>query len=370
MSASPTIEEAVLAIASYGLPGAGRLPPMTALGERDWDDLIRHVRAERLAGHLVDAIEHGGFPATPSQRAEAIEVHAAGLFHVLLLEQRLLDTAASLEEVGIDYRLLKGTAVAHTAYRHPSLRLFGDIDLLVRSEQFDRAAEVLTSLGARRTAPPLRAGFDRRFGKGAGFGYPDRLEVDLHRTLVPGYFGLRVDTDALFQRPTMVRVGNRDLPALGLEERFLHACYHAVLGHCTDLATLRDVAQFALETPLDASLAIDLAGRWSGHVLVAQAVATTWETFALADIVPLSVWASRYQPSGEERRALDGYRGPGRSEAARALVSLRAIEGVRAKAAFLRGLLLPDRSYLEWAGRERLQWLRRSRRALRRAGTP
>ncbi|HEX2027219.1 MAG TPA: nucleotidyltransferase family protein [Nitriliruptorales bacterium] len=367
MTTRPVHDELVVAVAAYGLRGSRTSLPDTPLDAPTWERLIDRVRSERLAGHLVDAVMDGALPVTREQRQEAVELHTTQLWWSLLLDRRLLATASALQEASIDYRVLKGTAVAHTVYPEPSLRLFGDVDLLVRAPQFDQAAAVLVSLGARRSAPALRAGFDRRFGKGAGFVFEDQLEVDLHRTLVLGYFGLLVDVDALFDHPATFRIGGRDLPALRLEERFLNACYHAVLGHHGRLVSCRDVAQFVLETPLDMERALAVARRWSGEAVVARAVHAAWETFDLADVVPLSVWASRYQPTRHEERAMHGYIGSRRSEAVRALVAVRAVGGLRGKATFLRSLVLADRAYLDWTGQGRLAWLRRGRRALHRA---
>ena len=48
------------------------------------------------------------------------------------LERVLLETVAELDALGAEFRVLKGTAVAHLDYPDPSWRGFGDIDLLVR----------------------------------------------------------------------------------------------------------------------------------------------------------------------------------------------------------------------------------------------
>ena len=45
----------------------------------------------------------------------------------------LLRALEVLAAAGIPSRVLKGVALAHTAYPQPELRVFGDVDLLVPS---------------------------------------------------------------------------------------------------------------------------------------------------------------------------------------------------------------------------------------------
>jgi len=196
----------------------------------------------------------------------------------------------------------------------------------------------------------LRSGFDRRFGKGAPLRSDEGWELDLHRTFVMGPFGLTVDLDGLFASQSAFRLGDRTLPALGAEERLLHACYVAALSdEPPRLVALRDVAQHALEHPIDHRRVIELAVAWRGQAVLARGVQLTWTHLALADRVPLSVWAARYQLTPRDRRALAVYRR--RTPYTRkALASLRVIEGAGAKLAFARALALPDRDWLQARG--------------------
>ena len=368
------LDELLASVASYGLPGAVRALPDAPLDTPDWRAFMRLVRHQRIVGHLVHALVEGAFPATPEQQEEAARLHATSMRAVLRLERLLIDTVELLARSGVHALALKGSALAHTAYPDPALRVFGDVDLLVASDAFDDAASTLAELGLKRRWPQLRAGFDRRFGKSATLVHPDGYEIDLHRTFALGPFGLTVDLAGLFDTARSFEVGGRKLPMLGPEERFLHACYHAALGNVPPrFVPLRDVAQLLLATDLDHGRVLRLVDRWDGHAVLARAVALTWTAFGLADAVPLSVWAQEYAPSARERRALGTYLQPQRSYSAKALASLRVIPGPAAKTAFLRALLLPERStvaryedgYASW-------WWRggRSLRARRGGGEP
>lgn len=363
MTVSPAV---VASVAAYGLPGAVQALPSAPLEDAAWRSLVGQVRHQRLAGHLVHALADGALPVSTEQRDEVERLHADAMLQVLRLERLLIDTVELLARVGVRAVALKGSALAHTAYPDPALRVFGDVDLLVSSEAFDDAVAVLAELGLSRRWPQLRAGFDRRFGKSATLVHPEGHEIDLHRTLALGRFGLTVDLLGLFDTVSAFEIGGRKLPMLGPEERFLHACYHAGLGNAPPrLVPLRDVAQLLLATDLDQDRVLRLADAWAGHAVVARAVTLTWATFELADVVPLSVWAQGYTPSTTERRALDTYLRSDRTYTGKALASLQVIPGVAAKAAFLRALAVPDRATVACYEDGYAGWWRRGSRSLR-----
>lgn len=142
--------ETAIAIAGYGLPGSAARFPTEPLADEHWSRLLREVEHQRIPGFLAAAISDGHFAATPSQEQQSREQHVTSVPLVLLLEGLLLQVADSLERSGTPYRVLKGSARAHLAYPDPSLRFYGDVDLLVRPEDFDRVVAEVAALGGRR----------------------------------------------------------------------------------------------------------------------------------------------------------------------------------------------------------------------------
>jgi hypothetical protein len=67
----------------------------------------------------------------------------------------LADTLEALRRAGISFMVLKGAALADTAYVRPEQRHCHDIDLLVRREDFSRARESVQELGFRPAAEGL-----------------------------------------------------------------------------------------------------------------------------------------------------------------------------------------------------------------------
>ena len=363
MAATGLLQVQATAVAAYGLAGSRLELPDEPISDTAWGTLMLHVLAQRLVGFLAEAVDDGALPVTDEQREELEEAHAQAALLTLFLERELLWCADVFDAEGIEYRVLKGPAYAHTVYADPAVRSYGDIDVLVRSRDIDRTITTLLAAGATRPAAELRPGFDRRFSKGVTLVLPTEYQLDLHRTFVAGPLGLTVDLDSLFDRAIAFDLAGRMLPALAREERFLHACYHAALGNDPPrLAALRDVAEITLDEELDVDRVHAVMERWQARVVVWHAINTTWQTFELADITPLTVWAAGYRPSPNELRQLAVYHGPERSYASKAFRAVRTIPGVRAKAAYVGAHLVPKGR----AGRPGLRrWRRGAEMALR-----
>ena len=341
------VEATLDAVAAYGLAGSRRALPSTPLSRSEWTEFLDAVARERLAGMLGAAIGDGAFAVSAEQIEAAATLQTEVAATALLVERLLLVVADRFSENEIDFRVLKGPAVAHLDYPDPSLRCFGDLDVLVRTADFKRAVEVLESDGGHRESPELRRGFDERFGKGAMIAMPGDLEVDLHRTFVAGPLGMTIDLDGLFRTATPFRVGNRQLAGLGTEERFLHACIHAGVGHPARLCSLRDIAQMLLSGDLDTDRLHRLAHSWRASAVVARAVRLAWNTLDIADSLPLTAWAGRYRFDANDSRLLDAYLGGDQSYTRQAIATFRVIPRHRDKLAYARSLLFPGRRYLD-----------------------
>jgi hypothetical protein len=339
------------AVAAHGLEGGALAMPTVPVEPLDWAHLLDTVRHERITGLLVRAILDGALSTTSEQAEEALRAHRASMATALALEATLVQTGTLFEKAGIDYRVLKGTGVAHLDYPDPALRSFGDVDLLVGPSQFDDAVEALVGVGHRRKFPEPRPGFDRRYGKGSCLVSPGGHEIDLHRTLAMGPYGVQVDLDDLWRRSSTFELAGRRFGALGSEERFLHACFHAALGdNPPRLASLRDVAQMHLARPLDLDLTRRLSSSWGADAVVARAVRLAGDVLGLEPQGPLARWAVGFSPSRRDRHFLSVYTSPTANYAAMSFAAVRAIPRLRDKAAFVFTLALPRRRYLEQRG--------------------
>lgn len=355
-----TITDLLADVAAVGLPGVADREIESPLDDRRWRSLLVSVADQRLSGFLMETISLAEMAVTPEQLAEAVSLHREAMSLALVLDRTLLEVVGCFAEHGIATRVLKGSAHAHLLYPDPALRSFGDIDLLVRGADLPKAVELLVAAGGRRRHPEPRRGFDRRFTKGACVVTAPGYEIDLHRTFASGRFGLQMDPEALFERSEAYDLGGCTLEALAAEERFLHACYHAVLGSAQPrLSALRDVAQMAIAGRFDSDRVLSIAERWGGECVVAKAVLAASTTLSV-DAGPIGSWAAGRRETDSEQRVLAGYMGDTRNSAVQALAGITAVPNTRARLDYLLALVLPTSTSSEG----RLRRWRRGWRAL------
>lgn len=267
--------------------------------------LVGVVHASMLADELVVDEPDAVFAAHEQAMAEA-----------LLLEDMMLVAVDALAEADVDSRVLKGAALAHTLGPDPAERTFGDTDLLVRGDQLTVAAAVLQTIGASRAQAGISADFERRFAKSVTLRWRAGTELDLHRTLAPGPFGLMIRPDELFRQTVTFEVAGRQVATLVPEMHLVHAAIHVALGDIVPrLGNVRDIA-LLLGDELDLDLVMRTIEGWSCAAPVAVGLRHAASIGAAGH--PLLDWAESYRPTSRERRLLTSYsdrRGRFRSQA-------------------------------------------------------
>jgi len=334
------------AVAAYGLPTRLRVPEQP-LSDPEFAEVLTESEQARTLGLLGEAVRDGAFAVTDEQRGDLEQCLQQWCAHALRVERMALDALEMLAVARIDCRVLKGVALAHTAYPRPEPRLFGDVDLLVPGDRIAAAVELLTeALGAKRAQPELRPGFDERFGKEVLL-RRGVLELDVHRIFVDGAFGLTIRLDDLFAPPYRFALAGYELEALPMPQRLLHAAYTAALGDWPPRAmSLRDVAQIiAFERPNLVDVLL-MARAWRCEAVLARAIVATWDELGLLERPPLVAWAERQSPSRLDRLLLAAHEGPGRAFS-RHLAAVLVLATSRDRLAYLHAILLPQRAYLQ-----------------------
>lgn len=190
----------------------------------------------------------------------------------LRVEIEMLAVSALLADAGIDHRLLKGAAVAHEFATTPAARPFRDVDILVKSTDLDQTVEMLKQRGASRRWEQLRPGFDRTFGKSVTM-RRNSIEIDLHRLLAWGPFGVRMEPNDLFVLPAEIQVGGQFIPTLDATDHLLHACLHVALGQIeAPLINVRDIVLIA-RSGIDWPRFVETSLRWRCGAAIRRAAA-------------------------------------------------------------------------------------------------
>jgi hypothetical protein len=354
-------------VAAHGLPGQPGEPMIAQAPDAVvWDRLLHLIRSQRLEGFLLAAVDDGALPVTDGQRAEAATMHLDACLRVLRLEQRLLEVTRVLEVAGIETVVLKGSAHAHLVYPDPAVRSFVDLDLLVRSEQLEQALAVLRSAtDATRLVPEFRRGYDRRYQKSVTLRTADGIELDVHRNLLFGTLAFSIPLDELFDGSVTFEVGGRELRALRLDHRILHACYHTGFGdEIPRFGSARDLAQM-LTGPHDAEVLLATARRWRSEVALLRGVDLCRRMLGVDLTGTITDAIADHELTPAEDRAIECYAGADRHHTDKVLASLPFIDGPLAKARFLLHSAVPSREFATHRQATRT-WLQRGWRTLQR----
>ena len=331
-------------IAAVGLRERESASP-EVLASQDWPSLRGAVVGHRLTGLALEASGRGELRLPDHALDELEDLQRDAMTHAVLLERRLVEVNAALTAEGIEFVVLKGPAIAHTCYPDPAWRPFSDLDLLVRRDQWTKVCELLATLGYRRELPEPRPGFDVRFGKAVTFNSEEGT-IDLHSTLASGSFGVWIDPDVLFERTETLQLGGAKLKRLDDTMLLLHACVHASLGWAPPLLLpLRDILQISSTLTIDWVRFSDAATRWHLDPVLQHAFGTATRVLSIAPPAQTEHWLE-LTVGRRERLILDAYTTERRARGGMTLAMLRALPGVRSKAAYTRSLLLPNKEFL------------------------
>jgi len=276
----------------------------------DWDRAAGLALRDGLA-----ALVHAGL----GDRAQAIpeaartRLRAAHAASVLTSQARiapaLRQVLEALQGAGLTPIVLKGAALAHTAYPRPSYRTMSDIDLLLPPGQLERAREVLAGAGFREEARPARATHHLTPFRS------DRalIPIELHYDLLPAENPYALAADQFIRRARTARLGSIDGLVLDPADALHHACVHLAYAHRYRWYLLRGLVdilaitwRYGASLNWDDFLSAAVAARTGGAVYWPLRLARGW----LGAEVPAPVLA-RLAPPAPLRRLLEPISEPG-----------------------------------------------------------
>ena len=177
----------------------------------------------------------------------------------------LAELLVACSESHIDLLVLKGPALAETVYPRPSLRLFGDLDVLVRASEISPARALLESLGYTPEPRQWEDLVQGRYCQTNFFKHPERgaVVVELHTELInnPFFFGVvRLDA-GVWERAEAACLAGEAARVLGPEDQVLHLCLHLACHYGAAPRSLRDIDQVCRARALDWPLLVDITRR-------------------------------------------------------------------------------------------------------------
>lgn len=209
----------------------------------DWQRLLLLAEAHGVLGQLAACLnDDSAVVAPPEIKQSLLEGQRVQNFLTLRLTAELFRLLDGFAKQGIFALAIKGPVLAARAYTDPSVRTYGDLDLLVRQRDIRRATELMIASGYQ-AAVPLRA-IDA--GKIPGqylFSKPDStLLVELHNDLTLRYFPLPLPIEEFFGRQVRVRIDSGEVPAPCVEDELVLICVHGAKHFWERLSWIADVA--------------------------------------------------------------------------------------------------------------------------------
>lgn len=223
-----------------------------AAGER-----IRALVAGPLDWELLHAlaVEHGVFPllslhlrgvagnilpsASLAKMSELSRSHSilclsfvAELFHILEI----------FRAAGIPAVPYKGPVLAAQAYGDPALRVFSDLDLILRHSDVARACGLLAEHGYQSQIPLAAVSAGRVPGQFPFARQGSRVHLELHTERTLRYFPRRLNLEEMLRRLQSISVNGREVLTFSAEDTLSLLCVHGSKHFWERLMWIADIA--------------------------------------------------------------------------------------------------------------------------------
>jgi hypothetical protein len=191
--------------------------------------------------------------ATPPARKRIISTGYANRLRNQYLTAQLSRLLGEFQRASIETLAIKGPVLAAIAYGDPGLRLFADLDLLVRRADLAAAARLLERLDLTADLYD-EAAIASGFFNAVEVNFRSRngiVNVDLHWELSPGFYPFGPGGEELWQRAIEVPLDGASVRTLGHEDHLLYLAVHASRHGWCLLSYVCDIACFVNQVELD-----------------------------------------------------------------------------------------------------------------------
>lgn len=218
----------------------------------DWDLFFKIARRHSLlplAYRRLNETAGAIIPADEFQKLTlAYEQNAA---RNLILTNELVQMTHALDENGIPSIAYKGPALAALAYGDTALRRFVDLDLMVRRENVQQAAEVLATRGYHpvKNLTPDQQALLLQTQHNLQFVSNSRVAVELHWQVSSHLFASSVTAEELWNNLETTRVNGFPVRSFSIEDLLFSLTVHGSRHLWERLAWIADVAHLLQVRP-------------------------------------------------------------------------------------------------------------------------
>ncbi|HEY2118332.1 MAG TPA: nucleotidyltransferase family protein [Candidatus Acidoferrum sp.] len=221
-----------------------------SLYDFDWMMLLELAEAHGMLGILTARLKGINFAGVPTSFREELQSRMRGqhLFS-LGMTAELFRILGDFAHSGIESLLVKGPLMSLLAYNDPSVRSYGDLDLLVRHKQILAASQRMIDSGFEPDVP-LSVIVSGKVPGEYVFKRPGTKQiVELHTERTLRYYPRPVPLESLFARQRRVLMDGQQIPALRLEDEFVFHSVHGAKDFWERLMWVADIAAIVARHP-------------------------------------------------------------------------------------------------------------------------
>ncbi len=225
--------EAQLLVLTAGGPAHDAEVRRLLNGELNWPKLTCLAQRETATLIVWQSLQRVGTDVPPDVATAWRQLAMVSEFQSHRLERLLHQALGALATHAIDVMLVKGSALAYTAYASFRDRPMGDVDLLVLPDRAEEAWSLLQEEGWKWWSNEFPADLYRTHHH-----LPPLLDasaasvsLEIHRALLPPGHPFRLAPQTLWQRAQRITVDGQAALVPGPLHRLLHLCIHFAWSH-------------------------------------------------------------------------------------------------------------------------------------------
>lgn len=171
----------------------------------------------------------------------------ANLQRNFLLTAQLIKILKKFRERDIPAIPFKGAVLATTLYNNLALRRFYDLDILIESNSFFQAKQLLEHWGYqtdnrldfRQQKLRLKTNHEQEFVCS-----DLKISVDLHWNIAPPFFSFHLPVEELFRKTTDLKIAGSEIPVFVPENLLIVLCVNGTKEGWSNLQRICDIAEF------------------------------------------------------------------------------------------------------------------------------
>lgn len=237
----PVELQALLSLINDSAPGFNG-----SFSRKDWDRVVLLAELHGVIPLLRRNLSHGNAAIPSAAHQRICELDAFNTQRAVRLTRELSRVFSSFQQQSVPVLPYKGPALSQFLYGDSAMRQSGDLDLLVRTCDVRRAAQVLNDLGYRSRMPVpephhrayVASGYEQTFNSDAGENI-----LELKWRILPRFYAVDFVIDDFFTRAVKLPFYDCDLPTLCPEDLLLVLCVHAAKHVWAKLCWLCDIGQ-------------------------------------------------------------------------------------------------------------------------------